>query len=298
MRSDRTPAAPRIAVGIPTRGRPAILRALLERLRLQTRPAPQVFVCHADATDLPDLDGFSNVEVIQANLGVCAQRNLILQAARCCDILIYFDDDFVPARRYIEAVATAFTLHPDIVIATGRVVQDGARGPGLSVAEASEILEADRYDGEWPGIIPAWNGYGCNMAIRMKTVRECNLDFDERLKLYAWYEDIDFSRRAARHGRIVRIESARGVHLGTKAGKVSGRRFGYAQVVNPVYLWRKGTYPASHALRSVSRHIAINGVRALWPEPYVDRPGRLLGNGLGLADILRGRIQPERIVDL
>lgn len=298
MRSDHAPVASRVTIGIPTRGRPAILRALLERLRLQSWRPARILVCHADASDLPDLDGFPDVEAIRAELGICAQRNLLLRAAGGSDLLIFLDDDFVPDRRYVEAVAVAFALQPGIVVATGRVVRDGARGPGLGIAEASRILATDRYDGAWPGIVPAWNGYGCNMAVRMRTVREFGLDFDERLKLYAWYEDIDFSRRAARYGRIVRIEGARGVHLGAKGGKVSGRRFGYSQVVNPVYLWRKGTYPASHVLRSVARHLAINGVRALWPEPYVDRQGRLAGNGIGLADILRGRIRPERVADL
>jgi hypothetical protein len=94
----------------------------------------------------------------------------------------------------------------------------------------------------------------------------------------------------------VQVATARGVHLGAKSGRTSGKRLGYSQVMNPVYLARKGTYPWKRALRSISRHLAINLVRSVRPEAWVDRRGRLLGNGLALIDLCRGRIVPERIL--
>jgi GT2 family glycosyltransferase len=148
-------------------------------------------------------------------------------------------------------------------------------------------------------IAPTFNGYGCNMALRLDVVRAHALRFDERLPLYAWYEDIDLCRRLASHGgEIVEVAAASGVHLGVKHGRTSGKRLGYSQVVNPLYLWRKGSYPLDRALRSIGRHLLINGVRSLRPEPWVDRRGRLVGNSLALLDIMRGRAVPERILDL
>lgn len=288
----------RIAVGIPTRGRAGILGETLRELRRQTRPPHRILVCHVDPGDVPDRAAAPGVEFLRESAGACAQRNAIVAALDDCDAVVFFDDDFLPAPRYLQATAAALASDPAIVVTTGRVVQDGATGPGLTFAQARDILAHDAYRGDWPGIVPAWNGYGCNMAIRLDVVRRHRLTFDERLALYAWYEDIDFTRRLGAHGRIVRVEAARGVHLGVKSGRVSGRRLGYSQMVNPIYLWRKGSYPASHALRSVSRHLAINCLRALWPEPYVDRRGRLLGNGLGLVDLLRRRARPERILEL
>lgn len=288
----------RMAVGIPTRGRAGVVRETLHALRLQTWPPHRTLVCHVDPGDVPDSAEVSGVEFLRAPAGSCRQRNTIFAALGDCDAVVFFDDDFLPAPRYLEAMAAALASDPAIVVTTGRVVQDGAAGPGLSFAQARDILARDGYRGDWPGIVPAWNGYGCNMAIRLDVVRRHRLTFDERLPLYGWYEDIDLTRRLGAHGRIVRVEAARGVHLGVKLGRVSGRRLGYSQVVNPVYLWRKGTYPANHALRSVSRHLAINCLRALRPEPYVDRRGRLLGNGLGLVDLLRRRARPERILEL
>lgn len=136
------------------------------------------------------------------------------------------------------------------------------------------------------------------MAVVMLHVDDGGIMFDERVALYEWYEDIDFTCRLGAFGRIVRLEAARGVHLGIKSGPVSGRRFGYPQVLNPVYLWRKRTYPASHALRTMLRHLAINAARSLWPEPYGDRRGRLIGNALAIVDLLEGQVQPEKVHDL
>jgi hypothetical protein len=39
-------------------------------------------------------------------------------------------------------------------------------------------------------------------------------------------------------------------------------------------------------------------VRSVWPEPYVDRVGRLRGNLAALADLAAGSLHPERILEL
>jgi hypothetical protein len=145
---------------------------------------------------------------------------------------------------------------------------------------------------------PHFNGYGCNMAVRMAPVRAHGIRVDEALPLYAWYEDIDFTRLLGRHGTILRLAGARGVHLGVKAGRVAGLRLGYSQVANPVYLARKGTFPWSHAIPSAARHCAMNLLRSLRPEPHVDRFGRFRGNLIALWDLLRGRAAPGRILEL
>ncbi len=86
--------------------------------------------------------------------------------------------------------------------------------------------------------------------------------------------------------------------LGLKAGRVSGERFGYSQIVNPLYLIRKGTVPAAFALPLMGRNIAANLVRSMWPESYIDRRGRLRGNLIAIAHVLSGRIEPEYILKL
>ncbi len=290
----------RLAVGIATLGRPASLAETLRELAQQTRPPDRIVVAHVTAADVADGDGSVPAVFLRAPPGLARQRNVILDAVGAdCDVLLFLDDDFLPAPAYVAATLAMFRDHADVVMTTGRVLADGVRGPGISAAAARAILAAaGRAPPAGPAVAPTFNGYGCNMALRLAVVRRHGLRFDERLPLYGWYEDIDFSRRLARHGRVVAIAAAAGVHLGVKGGRTSGRRFGYSQVVNPLYLWRKGSYPLDRAIRSVGRHMLVNGVRALRPEPWVDRRGRLAGNALAVLDLLRGRAAPERILDL
>jgi GT2 family glycosyltransferase len=144
-----------------------------------------------------------------------------------------------------------------------------------------------------------FSGYGCNMALRLAPMRAHGLRFDERLPLYGWQEDVDLSRRLAAHGRVVKLQRARGVHLGVKQGRGSGLRLGYSQVANPLYLsGKKCGYPWRRALSHLGCNLAMNLARAAWPEPYVDRRGRLRGNLLALRDLLLGRMVPERVLEL
>ena len=148
------------------------------------------------------------------------------------------------------------------------------------------------------GLIDVAQGYGCNMAIRLATARDHRLRFDERLPLYAWSEDMDYSLRLRSHGRFVKLTGARGVHLGTKRGRSPGKSLGYSQVANPIYLYGKGSYTLSRACRSVGRNLVANLAKSPFPEPWVDRRGQLQGNGIAFMDWLRGRMAPERVLDL
>lgn len=286
----------RIAIGIATRGRAAILAETLRELARQTRPPDRIIVSHVAPADIgPPHPG---VEYLQGAAGLPRQRNAILDAAGDCDLVLFLDDDFLPAPDYLQVTAEVFASLPDCVVTTGTVLADGANGPGFTPAEGRAILARDGQAGDPLAVAPHFNGYGCNMAVRMEVVRRHGIRVDEALPLYAWYEDIDFTRQLGRHGRILRLAGARGVHLGTKLGRTPGRRLGYSQVANSVYLARKGTYPWSHALPSLLRHTLKNALRAPWPEPWADRWGRFRGNLIALADWARGRVTPGRILEL
>jgi GT2 family glycosyltransferase len=190
------------------------------------------------------------------------------------------------------------TADADIVGTTGLAIADGARGPGYSFAAAQSIIDDDHPEEQKCATLTAAHAYGCNMAIRLATVRRHRLQFDERLPLYAWSEDMDFSHRLARHGRVVTVLGARGVHLGLKSGRSSGRKLGYSQVANPIYLFGKGSYSLVRAAGSVGRNFLANAVLSLRPEPYIDRRGRLRGNMRAFLDITQGRLAPERILEI
>src|SRR5580704_11363033 len=147
-------------------------------------------------------------------------------------------------------------------------------------------------------ITPTFFAYGCNMCMRMAPIRQHDLRFDETLPLYGWYEDWDFSRQLAAFGSIVHISNACGVHLSTKVGRITGIRMGYAQVANPIYLARKGTFPWSHVFKFIVGPCLKNLVRSLAPEAHVDRLGRFCGNLAAFRDLLTGTLSPTQIVDL
>jgi GT2 family glycosyltransferase len=290
----------KIYVGIATVGRPAVLKATLAMVARQTRPPDRVLIAPASQADLAGVDlaafGF---EQVPAPLGSCAQRNAILCQLQEKnvedDVIVFFDDDYFPCKDYLAAVERAFVEEPDIVMTTGTVIADDVTGPGLSVEAAGRLVEQAEQNAAPRGPRrPIYNGYGCHMAFRLAPTRQGVL-FDERLPQYGWLEDVDFSRRLAPHGRIVKLPDARGVHLGSKSGRTPGVRLGYSQVVNPIYMVKKGTVAPSRALYFMLRNIAMNLARSLRPEPYIDRRGRLRGNMLGLIDAVRGKENPQRI---
>ena len=134
------------------------------------------------------------------------------------------------------------------------------------------------------------------MAVRTDIANDHRIRFDARMKLYAWLEDVDFSRQMAVHGRIVKSTAMRGVHLGTKVGRSSGLRVGYVQIANPLYLITKGTMSWPRALNILCRNLASNLVKSLRPEAEIDRRGRLRGNLSAIGDMLLGRMAPERVL--
>lgn len=290
------------AIGIATRGRAEILNETLREIRSQTYQPDRLIVCYTAPADILGLDDRPDVEFVTASPGLPRQRNTILDLVSDCDVLIFLDDDFFPSKHYLEATLSAFDAHPDIAGSTGIVLSDGTRGPGITPEQARAILENDRdkwsEDASDAGVIDVAHGYGCNMAIRLATAREHQLRFDERLPLYAWSEDMDYSLRLRFHGRFVKLTGAQGVHLGTKRGRSPGKSLGYSQVANPIYLYAKGSYTWSRACRSVGRNLIANLAKSPFPEPWVDRRGRLQGNGIAFMDWLRGRMAPERVLDL
>jgi GT2 family glycosyltransferase len=288
----------RIAVGIPTVGRASILCETLREIALQTRQADSVIVCGSKPGDIEGAQETSpSVRPLLTAPGLPRQRNAVVAAAEDSDIIVFFDDDFLPDPGYLAAIEQHMAADPRIVVATGLVLADGIGGPGLSPDQGRAILarQIPRTD----NTKPTFSGYGCNMAVRLAPMRDHGVRFDERLPLYGWQEDVDLSRRLAPHGSVMQIEAARGVHLGVKFGRGSGVRLGYSQVANPLYLSAKRSgYPFRRAVSHIARNIAVNVARSTWPETYVDRRGRLLGNVFALRDLVMGRMVPERVLDL
>jgi GT2 family glycosyltransferase len=283
----------RVAVVVATLGRPDVVAATLDYLlRKQTLKPAVVVVSCAVREDVGEAAERSEVRVVTGPRGLPAQRNTALAALPPgMDVVVFFDDDFVADAGWLAAAATVFRDDPDVMGFTGHVIADDIKGPGLSFDEAVQIVEAPSEPSDWSRIEP-FSPYGCNMAFRVSAIGD--LKFDERLVLYGWLEDRDFGARLAmRGGRLVKCANARGVHMGVKGGRVAGDRLGYSQIVNPIYMVRKGTMPPGEAAGQIFRNVASNVAGAINPEPFIDRRGRLRGNIRGFADVIRGRLEPE-----
>lgn len=283
----------RVAVIIATKGRPQALAELLRLLECQTQPPAIVVISATAAADveLPSATTL-NIECVYGPPGSAAQRNkgLALIHERA-DVAVFFDDDFAPAENWFEECAGAFLLGPNIVGANGLLVRDGAKGEPVSWQEARLLIARK---GSHPRIVSRIPDlYGCNMAFRMSAIAE--LRFDERLVLYGWLEDKDFSRQAAKNGDLVQCNSLVGVHLGLQAGRVSGKRYGYSQVVNAWYLYRKGTMSLRETSVNILKALAANAAKSVKKQGHIDRRGRLLGNLIGVAHLLSGSCRPERV---
>lgn len=288
----------RLFVIVPSVGRAAVLAQTVARLALQSRRPDGVMVVSvvpgdvegvAQAAEVAGLD----VDISFAERGLPRQRNagMRLVAGRA-DVIIFFDDDFVPALDYLAGVERLFSDRADVVGATGRLIADGIGKGGYTVEQGIAMVEAD-VPPEAPAerIMPAL--YGCNLVVRTAAAKD--LWFDEALPLYGWQEDVDFSFRLGRSGLLLKTNDFSGVHLGVSSGRTSGKRLGYSQIANPIYLLRKHSIPPHLAWRLMRRNLMANILKSVLPDPAVDRRGRLKGNLLAMHDLIIGRLHPTRI---
>jgi hypothetical protein len=246
-----------------------------------------------DVTGIAELS--SSVDVITGTVGSCHQRNAALDlAVGKYDVVTFLDDDFVPRFDYLGQVEQLFLANDDVVGIGGRLIADGATNEGIEMGPALELVANDVNSDAGENAAQAL--YGCNMSLRVSALGD--LRFDERLPLYGWLEDIDLTTQLAKRGRLIKSNKVAGVHLGIKSGKTAGKRFGYSQIANPVYLKRKGTMQPGLGSRLIFQQVLSNMLRCIHPEPYIDRRGRLVGNMIAIADIVTGRMKPERVLDL
>ena len=265
-------------------------------------PPDHIFIVAPSEGDVAGLDRTQDrVTVRIGRTGLTLQRNdgLALAGSRF-SYVVFFDDDFVPSRFWLERMTRIFASRPDVAGITGTVLADGTTTAGVPLEHARSMVALRDADPADDGILHEHFGYGsnvgCNMAFRYSAMR--GIRFDERLPLYAWHEDSDFRGQVERRGLFVRADALWGVHLGHKSGRGRGDMLGYAQVANPIYLGRKGTVPKLFLARIAGKNLVSNAVRSFHPEPFVDRRGRRRGNLKAFGDLVRGRLAPERMLEI
>jgi glycosyltransferase involved in cell wall biosynthesis len=239
--------------------------------------------------------------VLSSKQGTCAQRNVAAKLV-CTPYTLFLDDDVELAPNFIESMERLLDGVDDAVAATGVLVVDGAGGDtGLDRESArayavNYVPEREVYD---PGEGQQMSGRG-NLFIRTKMFD--NVLFDENLPLYGWLEDLDFATNCLRFGRIIMNTGTCFAHLRTPSGRTSGLRFGYSQIVNPFYLWRKSGKPELSNV--IVQHWMIRiGYNCFYtvigrPSDRNDRTGRFRGNLIALGHLLSGKVDPSYILQL
>lgn len=297
----------KISVIVCSVGRPGCLAYLVTRLNQQTLLPTRILLVVPSAADAPPEGSLPAglpvaPEIVLSPKGLPRQRNRGLELAEgSSDFIVFFDDDFIPSRHALSRAVEAFATFPDVNGMTGQLIADGINGPGITPEEAGARVDVwDAATGDAAARVPPRARhdlvglYGCNMAYRTAAI--AGIRFDERLPLYGWQEDIDFGARVP--GRRIATDAFAGVHCGVKVGReTAGQRLGYSQIVNPIYLLRKGTLSPKFALRLCARNFAANHLRAFRPEAWIDRRARVRGNWIALIDLARGRADPARILE-
>lgn len=288
--------APKLCVIVASVGRAELLCLTVAHLAKQTRTPDRIIIVSVVPEDVAGIESITTlpIEIVFAEKGLPIQRNAGLRhLGQDADFVVFFDDDFVPALTYLEKLEQIFVGRPEISGVTGRLIADGIKSRGISFPQALRMIAEDL-----PPLtmterfMPAL--YGCNLSLRLSAALD--LWFDEALPLYGWQEDVDFSYQLGKRGKLLRTDALSGIHLGTKGGRTSGKRLGYSQIANPIYLLRKKTIPSQLAWRLMIKNIAANALRSLYrPEPYTDRRGRLLGNLIALGDMTSGRLHPGQV---
>jgi GT2 family glycosyltransferase len=278
------------SVIIASKGRPGVLQETLESLARQDLPPGEIIVSVTCQHDVATPAGFGSHKLLFGPAGSSTQRNTGIRALDPkCELVTFLDDDVELAPDYFRQLRRLVVENPDAVGFGGKVLLNGT----TRLVAKQTIREMAGNSG---GVAQAVSGlYGCNMSFR----RSAMLDegFDERLSLYAWLEDFDFSSRMARKGRLLIGPDMILCHLAAPSGRMSHARFGFAQIMNPFYLAKKGIMTWPECLK---KHLiaAILGNLAHLAKDPKSRSQRLLGNFKALRMIARGTIKPEAVMDL
>lgn len=290
----------KIALIIASRGRAQLLSRVLHHWEAQSRRLDFCVISITGSEDIAELPSGLVSQVVIGSAGSCCQRNRALEtlSSQGADLAIFADDDYVPSRHFVRHLETLFQDHPEIVVATGKMLADGVGKGGIAYEEAVRIVDShDQADVSIPlRLSDTTGGYGCNTAVRIGV--DPSIRFDERLPLYGWQEDIDYTRQYAKYGRIVHANAFAGVHMGAQGARSAGKRLGYSQVINPIYLILKGTMPLRFGMKLVVSNVLANFRGALLGDRNVDRVGRLKGNLIAAGYLLTGRVKPEHAVKL
>jgi GT2 family glycosyltransferase len=185
-----------LSIIVATRDRPLLLARCLDALLSQSTGRTYEVVVVNDGGPLPQMLQLDDPRVVLLTTGgggPARARNHGVEAARG-PVLLFTDDDTVPAKDWAEAAASALEAEPDAVGVEGPV--DGG---------GFDRLFEHSVENELPGAY-----YTCNVAYRREAfLRAGGFDVDFPAP---HCEDIDLGRRVAEQGQILFVPAMHVVH--------------------------------------------------------------------------------------
>jgi GT2 family glycosyltransferase len=185
--------------------------------------------------------------------GLTRQRNLALEWT-ATDLAAFFDDDIVLLPGCLRIMEQAHRALGGDVAGVGAFVQDPVsprrklwqlrRALGMVESLAPGRYSRSGFSTPWSFVEPTdalvegqWLP-GCSMMWRTSLARE--LGFHSDLEGYAQGEDLEFSLRAWRRGKLVMATAAHVLHLHEPAGRPDHFRLGYMAIHNRYHIHRRG----------------------------------------------------------
>lgn len=278
-----------VAVLINTKGRPGFVAEIVSQVQAQTRAPDHIFVVGAQLQDLAALDrNDTRLTCIVSHKGRAGRFNDALEKAGAAyDHLIFLDDDYLPSRFWIERTVQLFADSPDFVALAGDNIVHHTDYCGVSLSEARSIIQwSDGIETAHAALGPCFLNRVGKLAVRRVALE--GIRFDETLPFGSYLADVEFCARIGQRGRIGRAEQLTGVKIDTSGQRENGRKTGFAQIANALYLARKGSLSRGLILKLTTRSLAANALRSVAPEPHIDRRGRLLGNLHAFATLMKG----------
>jgi GT2 family glycosyltransferase len=151
--------------------------------------------------------------VVGALRGLTRQRNLALRSGET-DLIAFFDDDIVLLPEALAQMEHTHRSMGDDVVGVGAYIQN----------QHTDFLPPTKslIEGDWlPGGATMW---------RTKHARETG--FNEQFTGYCSGEDLEFSLRIGRSGRLLLNGGARVLHLHESGGRPDHYRLGFSAVQN------------------------------------------------------------------
>lgn len=302
------------SVVICTKNRPDDLARCIESLAAQSRQPDELIVvdagtqiAEASVGDFARTHPSCRVQHLRAEPGLARQRNLGIGAATG-DVIHFLDDDVILDSAYLACIHQSFEREgaEDVVAVGGRPILP--RAPHAPVFVFRRLFLWTPLDGTGtllPSGFPSYTWFaprphehrveiltGCSCSFRASVFE--SLTFDEWFSGYGFMEDVDFSYRASRLGRVVVNPQASLLHMEAPSARPDWKRLTEMQIVNHHYVFRKHLpHDAFHLACFWWSELGA----ALWRTAkavQLREPGLLRGMWAGYAKVLADHSAAQR----